>query len=162
MENNIKVSVIIPVYNVEKYIERCILSVINQTLKDIEIIIVNDGSTDDTKKNIEKYLNDKRIVYVEQKNSGLSGARNKGLSIAKGDYISFIDSDDYVDNNFIEKLYNALIKNNADVAASSVIRKYQRYQKWRVHYTKDYVTDNKDEQFNILKYPDQSYVWNKL
>ena len=62
MENNIKVSVIIPVYNVEKYIERCILSVINQTLKDIEIIIVNDGSTDDTKKIIEKYLDDKRIV----------------------------------------------------------------------------------------------------
>ena len=91
MENNIKVSVIIPVYNVEKYIERCILSVINQTLKDIEIIIVNDGSTDDTKKIIEKYLDDKRIVYIEQKNSGLSGARNKGLSIAKGDYISFID-----------------------------------------------------------------------
>lgn len=162
MENKIKVSVIIPAYNVEKYIERCILSVINQTLKEIEIIIVNDGSNDNTKKIIEKFLGNNRIIYIEQKNSGLSAARNAGLKVAKGDYISFIDSDDYVDNNFIEKLYNALIKNNADVAASSVIRKYQRYQKWRVHYTKDYVTDNKDEQFNILKYPNQSYVWNKL
>lgn len=162
MENKIKVSVIIPAYNVEKYIERCILSVINQTLKEIEIIIVNDGSNDNTKKIIEKFLGNNRIIYIEQKNSGLSAARNAGLKVAKGEFISFIDSDDYVDLNFLERLYVSAVQNNAEIAVSSIIRKYVTYEKWRVHYTTNQVIEDKNKQFEIIKYPNQSYVWNKL
>ena len=84
---NYKVSIIIPVYNVDKYINRCIESIINQTYKNIEIIIINDGSTDNSGKIIENYLQDKRIVYKSKKNEGLSAARNDGLKLATGDYL---------------------------------------------------------------------------
>ena len=93
-----KVSVIVPFYNVEGYIEKCLDTLVNQTLEDIEIIIVNDGSTDNSKEIIEKYkkqYNDK-IIYLEKQNGGLSDARNYGIPYAKGEYIAFLDSDDYV------------------------------------------------------------------
>ena len=91
-----KVSVIIPVYNVENYIEKCLNSVLNQTLKEIEIIIVNDGSKDSSKQKIEKYLekHENKIIYLEKENGGLSDARNYGIGYAKGEYIAFLDSDD--------------------------------------------------------------------
>lgn len=161
-KKEIKVSVIVPFYNVEKYIERAIESVLEQSLKDIEIIIVNDGSKDNSEKLIEKYLEDKRIIYIKQENKGLGAARNTGLSTAKGEYIAFLDSDDYIDNDFYEKLYNSAIKNDADVAAASIIRKRETFEKWRVHYVKNSVYTNKDDIFNAAKYPEQSYVWNKI
>ncbi len=110
-----KVSVIVPVYNVEKYIEKCLQSLVNQTMKDIEIIIVNDGSTDNSEKIINEYLDKyENIIYVEKKNGGLSDARNYGMKYAKGDYIAFLDSDDYVDETIYEKMYNEAIKSKAD------------------------------------------------
>lgn len=110
------VSIIIPVYNVEKYLERCILSVINQSYKDIEIILVNDGSTDDSLKICQKYETlDKRIILIDQKNAGLSGARNSGLKYASGEYIVFIDSDDYVSVNYIKNLLLAAKEKNLDI-----------------------------------------------
>lgn len=94
--DKIKISIIIPVYNVEKYIEECLISVLNQTMKEIEIICINDGSTDNSLKILNNYKNkNENIRIVNQENSGLSNARNVGLSLAKGEYIFFLDSDDF-------------------------------------------------------------------
>ncbi len=118
-ENNIipKISIIIPVYNVEKYIGKCLLSLIEQTFKDFEIIAVNDGSKDDTLK-ILKHFEEKydRITVIDQKNGGISAARNAGLEIARGEYLCFIDSDDYVSPTYLEELYNASVDTGSDIA----------------------------------------------
>lgn len=104
-----KISIIVPVYNSEKYLRKCLDSLINQTFKDIEIIMINDGSTDNSEKIIKEYQKkDKRIVLFNKKNGGQSSARNLGLSRAKGKYISFIDSDDYIQPNLCEKLYGVI------------------------------------------------------
>lgn len=117
MKNNL-ISVIIPVYNVEKYLERCIDSVINQTYSNLEIILIDDGSTDKSSMICDKYKNiDKRIVAIHQKNCGVSIARNNALNIAKGDYVTFIDSDDYIKHDMIETLLNELIENNLSYVA---------------------------------------------
>lgn len=116
-ENQIKLTVIIPCYNVEKYLRQCLDSVINQTLKEIEIICVNDGSTDRTQKILEEYSKkDDRILVINKPNGGLSSARNAGMEKMQGEYIAFLDSDDWVDLEFYEKLYNAAKTNNADCA----------------------------------------------
>ena len=110
-----KVSVIVPVYNVEKYIKKCLESLVNQTLRDIEIIVVNDGSQDKSKEIIAEYVRKyPNIVYVEKENGGLSDARNYGMKYAKGDYIAFVDSDDYVDTTMYEKMYNKAVEEKAD------------------------------------------------
>lgn len=120
-----KVSIIVPVYNVEKYIERCLDSLVNQTLKDIEIIIVNDGSADGSKGIIQKYLNKyKNIVYLEKENGGLSSARNYGIPYAKGEYIGFVDSDDYVELTMYEKMYNKAIEEKSDMVECDFIWEY--------------------------------------
>ena len=96
-----KISIIVPVYNTEKFLEKCLNSLINQTLKDIEIICINDGSTDNSLQILEKFANkDKRIQIINQTNSGPSIARNIGIKKAVGEYIGFVDSDDWVDSNF--------------------------------------------------------------
>ena len=105
-----KISVIVPIYNVEKYLEKCLESIINQTFINLEIILINDGSTDFSGSICEKYKNkDNRIILIHKKNEGLSAARNKGLSIATGDYISFVDSDDFLDLNMYEILYKKML-----------------------------------------------------
>ena len=102
-----KISIIIPVYNVEKYLRRCLNSIINQTYKDIEIILVDDGSTDNSGKICDEYKEkDNRIVVIHKENGGLSDARNAGIDIAKGKYIGFIDSDDFADIRMYEIIYN--------------------------------------------------------
>ena len=104
-----KISIIIPVYNVEKYLKTCLDSVINQTYQNLEIILVNDGSTDNSGKICEEYKRtNSRIILIHKKNEGLSAARNTGLGIATGEYISFLDSDDYISNDMLETLYNSL------------------------------------------------------
>ncbi len=115
-EKNIKVSLIIPVYNVEKYIYKCLKSAVNQTFKDMEIIIVNDGSKDNSYKIIEKYKNKyDNIKVINQENSGLSSARNTGIKISCGKYIAFADSDDYFSKRFIEYMYTTAEKKNCDI-----------------------------------------------
>ena len=112
-----KISVIVPVYNVENYIEKCLKSLVNQTMQDIEIIIVNDGSKDNSK-NIVKSFEEKypeKIVYLEKENGGLSDARNYAMPYAKGGYIAFLDSDDYVENDMYEKMYEIAQKENSDL-----------------------------------------------
>ena len=110
----VKVSIIVPCYNTSKYLKSCLDSLINQTLKDIEIILINDGSTDNSNEIITSY-NDKRIKYVNKENEGIGKSRNKGIELAKGEYLSFIDSDDYVTLDFCEKMYNKAKKDNCDI-----------------------------------------------
>lgn len=115
-----KISIIIPVYNVENYLKRCLDSIVNQTLQDIEIICVNDGSTDGSQKILEKYRSmDYRIKIVIQENEGLSAARNAGLKIARGEYIGFVDSDDWIDLDFYDVLYKNAKANNAEIAVAA-------------------------------------------
>ena len=112
----IKVSVIVPVYNVEKYIDKCLKSLVNQTLKDIEIIIVNDESPDNSDKIISKYVKEyKNIKYYKKKNGGVSDARNYGIKKATGEDITFIDSDDYVKYDMYEKMYEKAKSGNFDM-----------------------------------------------
>ncbi|WP_343288430.1 glycosyltransferase [Turicibacter bilis] len=110
-----KVSIIIPVYNVENYIRDCVESVVNQTLDNIEIIIVNDGCTDHSINRIDDLIKSNNLLIVNQENKGLSAARNIGLSYATGDYIAFIDSDDYIEPNFLQKLYECAEKYDLDI-----------------------------------------------
>lgn len=112
-----KISVIVPVYNVEKFIRRCLDSIINQTLKDLEIILVDDGSTDNSGVICDEYAKlDNRITVIHKENGGLSSARNIGLDFAKGDWIAFVDSDDYIDYKMYEVLYKNAEKNNCDIS----------------------------------------------
>lgn len=158
------ISIIIPVYKVEKYLEKCIQSVINQTYENLQIILVDDGSPDNCGKICDEYAKkDHRIEVIHKSNGGLSDARNKGLEIAKGEYIGFIDSDDYIESDMYEVLYNLLKQYNADVSicnfytvsqgkiaiknAENGIKEYNR-----IEILKEVLLDN-----NI-----QSYAWNKL
>lgn len=113
--SEIKVSVIIPIYNVEEYLEECLVSAINQTLKEIEIICVNDGTPDNSMSIVEKYKDDERIVVVNKQNGGLSSARNAGIAVAKGEYVYFLDSDDYIVPECLENLYNDAKEKNLDI-----------------------------------------------
>lgn len=118
--NNPLVSIIIPVYNVEKYIEKCIDSIINQTYKNLEIILVDDGSPDGCPEICDKYaLQDSRIKAIHKKNGGLSDARNAGLDIMKGEWVIFIDSDDFVSPYHVENLYYLVKKFNTNIAITS-------------------------------------------
>lgn len=114
------ISVIVPVYNVEEYLPKCLDSIINQTYKNIEIIIVNDGSTDKSGIICDEYANkDIRIKVIHKENGGLSDARNRGIDIANGDYIGFVDSDDYIAEDMYEYLYDFAVENDLDVAMCS-------------------------------------------
>ena len=102
------ISVIVPVYNVEKYLDRCVQSIVNQTYKNLEIILVDDGSPDNCGKMCDDWAHkDSRVKVVHKTNGGLSDARNAGMAVAQGEYIAFVDSDDWVDIRFVELLYNA-------------------------------------------------------
>lgn len=110
-----KVSIIVPIYNVEKYLDRCMNSLVNQTLKEIEIIMVDDGSPDNCPKMCDEWAKkDSRIKVVHKKNGGLGYARNSGLDVATGEYVAFVDSDDFVKTDMYEVLYNNVEKENAD------------------------------------------------
>lgn len=109
------VSVIVPVYNVEAYIEDCLTSIVDQTYQQLEIILVDDGSTDNSNEKIQPYLSDKRVQLITQTNKGLSGARNTGLEAATGKYILFVDSDDYIQLKTIEEVVKKLEKNHLDL-----------------------------------------------
>ena len=113
------ISIVVPVYNVEKYIHECLESILNQSYKNIEVIIVNDGTLDNSIAKIEDLLKDKRTRLISQVNQGLSAARNTGIKAALGEYISFIDSDDKVKSSFIETLYDKANETNADIVRGS-------------------------------------------
>lgn len=121
--NEIKVSVIVPIYNTEKFLRKCIESIVNQTLQEIEIILINDGSTDNSH-NIcleyaEKYP--EKIRYINNKNIGCSATRNLGIELAKGEYIAFVDSDDYIEKGMYKEMYEVTRNKNLDVVVSGII-----------------------------------------
>lgn len=119
-----KISVIIPVYNSSTYLRKCLDSVVNQNLKDIEIIVINDGSTDDSKNIIEEYsCKYKNIIFIDQENKGIGKTRNIGIKKATGEYITFVDSDDYIKENMLEEYYKYAKKHNFDLVIGSYIKK---------------------------------------
>ena len=110
------ISVIVPVYNVEEYLEQCLDSIQCQTYTDIEVILVNDGSTDRSKEICERYCKkDSRFKLVNQENKGLSGARNRGMSESKGEFISFVDSDDVIKEDMLEQLMKQMTSEDIDI-----------------------------------------------
>ena len=112
-----KISIIVPVYNVEKYLNRCIDSILNQTFDDFELILIDDGSTDKSGEICDKYMkDDSRVKVIHQKNSGPSYARNMGLNLANGDYIGFVDSDDWIDVNMYEHLYLSCLNEHSEMS----------------------------------------------
>ena len=158
------ISLIIPVYKVEKYLEKCIQSVINQTYENLQIILVDDGSPDNCGKICDEYAKkDHRIEVIHKSNGGLSDARNKGLEIAKGEYIGFVDSDDYIEADMYEVLYNLLKQYNADVS----ICNFYTVSQGKISIKN---ADNGINEYNRIKILKeilldkniQSYAWNKL
>ena len=112
----VKISVVIPVYNTQNYLNECIDSVLNQSFKDFEIICINDGSTDNSLSILSDYeVSDERIKVISQQNRGLGASRNEGLKLAQGEYVLFLDSDDYLTPDALEKLYNQAYANDLDL-----------------------------------------------
>ena len=154
-----KVSVIIPVYNVEQYLRECLDSVVNQTLKDIEIICVNDGSTDNSLVILEEYAaKDERIKIVNKENGGLSSARNCAIPLARGEYIGFVDSDDWIDLDFYEKLYNTAKKYKAEIACANLYRVSNTKSKYFVKHRFCISSKRSSKKFRLAKIPDNNYV----
>lgn len=163
MESNL-ISVIVPAYNIAEYLPRCLDSILNQTYSNLEVIVISDGSTDGTDNVIKEYAEkDSRVVPVFKENSGVSDTRNKGLDIAKGDYIGFVDGDDYIKSNMYEILLNNAIENDADISHCG----YQMVFPSRVDYYyntgKKVIQDNKKGIRDIIvgDYVEPG-IWNKL
>ena len=120
------ISVIIPVYKVEEYLENCIQSVIKQTVSDLEIILVDDGSPDQCPEICDLWADkDSRIKVIHKENGGLSDARNAGMKVATGEYVSFIDSDDYISLDFYETLLETIVDNDSDIVECGVVKFYE-------------------------------------
>lgn len=117
------VSVVVPVYKVEKYIERCVDSILNQTYKNLEILLIDDGSPDKSGEICDSYaLKDKRVRVIHKNNGGLSDARNVGIDISKGKYITFVDSDDWIEKTYIEELYDLIESTNSEIAICNFLK----------------------------------------
>lgn len=164
LNSKYKISVIVPAYNIEEHLPRCLDSIINQTHKNLEIIVISDGSTDGTNEIIKDYCEkDKRIIAIFKDNSGVSDTRNKGLDIATGDYIGFVDGDDYIEPAMYEVLLKNAIENDADISHCG----YQMVFPSRIDYYyntgKKVVQDNKKGVLDIIvgDYIEPG-IWNKL
>lgn len=159
-----KVSVIVPVYNTEKYLDKCLNSLVNQTIDDIEIIVVNDGSTDNSLKIIKKYLKkySKKIILIDQENGGISVARNNGIRSATGEYIGFVDSDDFVELNMYERLYNTIKKSKSDIVVCDYKKYYTETENiTNIDVVKNITATNIYESTSLIN--DIDYApWNKL
>lgn len=162
---NSLISVIVPIYNVEKYLQKCVDSIINQTYKNLEIILVDDGSPDNCPQMCDDYAKkDSRIKVVHKENGGLSDARNAGMKVATGEYVSFIDSDDYISLDFYETLLQTMIDNDSDIVECSVVKFYENEK------FDEYSDDLKVTNYEtvdaldglISENPFKQHVWNKL
>lgn len=166
--NEYKVSVIVPIYNVEKYLPRCIESLINQTFKDIELILINDGSPDNCGRICDEYaLMDNRLKVFHKNNGGLSDARNYGLKESNGEYIMFIDSDDWCEPMMIENLYNRVILDSSDLVIFGYFIDYTKnnFSLERRLEDNNYYSDNIQISNAILKLDQRGMfncVWNKF
>lgn len=151
---NPKLSIIVPVYNVEKYLEKCIISILEQTFEDFELILINDGSTDNCGAICDDFAKqDNRIKVIHKENGGQSSARNIGINIARGEYIGFVDSDDYIMPTMYEKLYKGCQKNNADISIAgwTTVNEYG-----------DMINKYQISKVSFLSFMIKAYPWNKL
>lgn len=156
------ISVIIPVYNVEKYIERCVKSVLDQTYKDFEILLINDGSTDNSKKICEKLADEyKQIKLINQENQGVSVARNIGIIKAKGDFLTFIDSDDFINKNYLKILWNNLLKYEADISCCDYYRT-KNMPKYEMKISDEISVFEKDKVIKFYLEKELTAPWGKL
>lgn len=157
------VSIIVPIYNVDKYLEECIESLKNQTYKNLEIILINDGSTDNSEQICRKEeKQDNRIVFINKNNGGSASAKNVGLKIAKGDYITFIDSDDFIEPDMIEYMVNTIKKYNSDIIQCSFTNLYKNTEKFKQDKIIEQKIGSKDFFKLFLIKWDSSLFWNKL
>ena len=153
-----KISVIIPVYNTEKFLKQCLGSVVNQTYKNLEILIIDDGSPDKSDAVYKQFaLQDNRIKIIKQKNAGISAARNTGLKFASGQWVHFIDSDDYLDIDYYEKMMNVVYDVNPDIIAGGVIS--QNSELYNIQYKTTCVLFTKTEKFLVTKALKNCTVW---
>lgn len=161
--DNIVISIVVPVYNVEIYLDKCIKSIVGQSYRNLEIILVDDGSTDNSLNICNFWIDkDERIKIIHKKNGGLSSARNAGIDIATGDYIAFVDSDDYIDNEFVAKLLNKMLETDSDIVCCGyyeIINGERNISNKKLicgEYTK------KEALEMLIKWDIQDYAWNKL
>ena len=169
MENKL-ISIIVPVYNVEEYLKQCLDSILEQTFSNYEVILVNDGSTDSSGLICQEYAEkDVRIRYFEKENGGISDARNYGIEQAKGEYLTFVDSDDFLDASHLNVLYNALVNNDVDIS----IANYTNYQTSTAtfylhtfgdYYEKIYTSEELIDDLSFLERNDLSFstIWGSL
>jgi glycosyltransferase involved in cell wall biosynthesis len=166
-----KVSVIVPVYNVSIYLDQCLKSITAQTLEDIEIIVINDGSSDDSSEICEKYASaDSRIRFYNQDNIGLGETRNRGIDLSRGEYLAFVDSDDYLGENYIESLYEEAEHSKADITQGEDIMFFEdtgeqnvEMDLSKIHNVK--LNKNNAEEFlrdTFFTHIYKHYAWNKL
>ncbi len=159
------ISVIVPVYNVESTLEKCIESILAQSYKDLEIILVNDGSTDQSTEICRRYREkDHRIRLIEKENGGLSSARNAALDCIKGEYVAFVDSDDWIDCDFIKVLHRNAIEYDCDIAIAYTYNISETGIKWRPYQAENHLFVGKEALVCNLGvgYPCDDAVWNKL
>lgn len=163
-----KVSIVVPIYKVEKYLRRCVDSIINQTYRNLEIILVDDGSPDKCGQIIDEYKEkDSRIISLHKKNGGLSDARNYGMKYVTGEYIFFLDSDDYIKSETIETLINLSLKYQADIVQGGFYYKYENYLLYDDRYYKEdsdpIILDNKELMYElIVNERVKNFAWGKL
>ena len=162
-----KISIIVPVYNVEKYLKRCIDSILDQTFKEFELILVNDGSTDKSLEICNNYKrDDDRVIVIDKINGGLSSARNAGLDIAKGEYIAFVDSDDYINKNMYKKMFDLAKKDQVDIVQCKFKKVYDDFFSEKSEDIKFAVINSSNALTNLLKIGDMNVqcvvAWNKI
>lgn len=165
-----QISVIVPVYNVGKLVKRCLDSLLNQSLKDIEIIIVNDGSTDDSEDYLHPYLGDNRIKYIKKEtNEGLGNARNIGISHSLGKFISFVDSDDWIDLDLYKVMLENAVNTNSDIIICGVQNEYENCICSKERYSYTYSNEiSKEKAISLLSRSEANnfmispVVWNKI
>lgn len=160
-----KVSVIVPIYNVEKYLDKCLSSLKSQTLTDFEALLINDGTPDESMKIAEKYaVDDSRFIIYNKKNGGLSDARNYGIERAKGEFIVFVDSDDYLHKDYLKTMYDDCINNNADMAYCRFKHTYLKsgIKMPSINPRKGIIDKSKALNMLIRDNRMHSYAWNKM
>lgn len=158
-----KVTIIIPVYNTALLLPRCLHSVVNQTLKETEIICVNDGSTDHSLSVLQDWADkDKRITIINQENGRQGKARNAAMAVAQGEYIGMIDSDDYIPDNYFETLYNTAKSNNAEIAICGIIKEKPTGNRTVIEFKESIVATTTEEKLQICKCPPEFHPVNKL
>lgn len=160
-----KLSIIVPVYNVEKYLPKCLESLIKQTLNDIEIICVNDGSMDNSLAILKEFASkDSRIRIIDNQHQGVAKTRNTGIEQSTGEYIGFVDSDDYIDLDFFEKLYNSATKSNSDIAIASILKHKNFFNIYNAKYTKEETAITIQDKIKLCEDKKHFffYAWNKI